>query len=209
MSEEREVIRYTNDQLPALFHKLAILDASGYRWARGERPLDLTAAIGPEESRNLFGGYLNFSLTILKTMKILAYSVEPLYGAPKRYDLKLEDVHVGNFKAPDHFEFSFDDLPDSAIERLHRALFPQEITIDLREGIERVLFNNPATVVFWKDGSKTVVKAHNEAFDPEKGLAMAICKKFMGGKRDYADTFAYWIKKEMKAGHLPKESDND
>lgn len=46
---------------------------------------------------------------------------------------------------------------------------------------DKVIFNNPATIVIWSDGSKTVVKCHNEDFDPEKGLAMAICKKVLGG----------------------------
>lgn len=45
---------------------------------------------------------------------------------------------------------------------------------------DKVIFNNPATIVIWSDGSKTVVKCHNERFDPEKGLAMAICKKVLG-----------------------------
>lgn len=40
--------------------------------------------------------------------------------------------------------------------------------------IKKVIFNPPATIVIWADGKKTVVKAHKEPFDPEKGLAMAI-----------------------------------
>ena len=47
--------------------------------------------------------------------------------------------------------------------------------------IEKVIFNNPATIVFWNDGSKTVVKcSEDECFDEEKGLAMAISKKEIG-----------------------------
>lgn len=46
--------------------------------------------------------------------------------------------------------------------------------------IKNVIFNPPATIVFWADGTKTVVKAHGEEFDPEKGLAMAISKKALG-----------------------------
>lgn len=42
---------------------------------------------------------------------------------------------------------------------------------------QRVIFNGPATIVFWTDGTKTVVKCHGEKFDPEKGLAMAAMKK--------------------------------
>lgn len=43
--------------------------------------------------------------------------------------------------------------------------------------VKRIIFNPPATIVFWQDGTKTVVKCQNgEEFDPEKGLAMAIVK---------------------------------
>ena len=46
--------------------------------------------------------------------------------------------------------------------------------------IRKVIFNDPATIVLWGDGTKTVVKAHNEKYDPEKGLAMAIAEKYYG-----------------------------
>lgn len=45
--------------------------------------------------------------------------------------------------------------------------------------IKKVIFNPPATIVFWKDGSKTVVKAQNAEYDPEKGLAMAIARHYL------------------------------
>lgn len=51
--------------------------------------------------------------------------------------------------------------------------------------IKNVIFNPPATIVFWADGTKTVVKAENEDFDPEKGLAMAITKKILGNTGHY------------------------
>lgn len=60
--------------------------------------------------------------------------------------------------------------------------------------IKNVIFNDPATIVFWTDGTKTVVKAKNEEFDPEKGLAMAIAKKFLGNKGSYYNEFKKWIK---------------
>lgn len=44
--------------------------------------------------------------------------------------------------------------------------------------IKKVIFNNPATIVFWADNTKTVVKkSEKDVWDPEKGLAMAIVKK--------------------------------
>lgn len=51
--------------------------------------------------------------------------------------------------------------------------------------IERVIFHDPATIVYWKDGTKTVVKAQNEKFDKEKGLLAAIAKKVYGNKGSF------------------------
>ena len=64
--------------------------------------------------------------------------------------------------------------------------------------IQKVMFRDPATIVFWKDGTKTVVKAHNEQYDPEKGLAMAISKKALGNDRGYYKTFQKWSKKNKE-----------
>lgn len=71
--------------------------------------------------------------------------------------------------------------------------------------IKDVIFDGPATIVFWYDGSKTVVKAQNgEKFDPEKGLAMAISKKFLGNEYSYYEFFKKYVgryqKKSKKKG---------
>lgn len=59
--------------------------------------------------------------------------------------------------------------------------------------IKNVKFNNPATIVFWKDGTKTVVKCGDgDIFDPEKGLAMAITKKALGNNGHYFETVKKW-----------------
>ena len=60
---------------------------------------------------------------------------------------------------------------------------------------KKVIFNDPATIVYWKDGTKTVVKAEGESFDPEKGLAMAIAKRHLGNKGNYYDIFKEWLTK--------------
>lgn len=63
--------------------------------------------------------------------------------------------------------------------------------------IKNVIFNDPATIVFWSDGTKTVVKCQpGDKFDPEKGLAMAITKKTMGNTGSYCNVFKKWIKEE-------------
>ena len=59
--------------------------------------------------------------------------------------------------------------------------------------IKRVISNDPATIVMWSDNTKTVVKAENEAFDPEKGLAMAIAKKALGNMGNYYNEFRKYL----------------
>ena len=67
--------------------------------------------------------------------------------------------------------------------------------IDKKFAIKNVIFNPPATVVFWEDGTKTVVKASWEQFDPEKGLSMAIAKKALGNEGNYFNQIKKWTKK--------------
>ena len=59
--------------------------------------------------------------------------------------------------------------------------------------IKNVIFNPPATIVFWQDGTKTVVKATNEIYDPEKGLAMAIAKRALGNQGNYYNIIKKWV----------------
>ena len=64
--------------------------------------------------------------------------------------------------------------------------------------IKDVIFNDPATIVMWSDGTKTVVKCENEAYDPEKGLAMAIAKKALGNKGNYFNVFKKWLPEDYE-----------
>ena len=62
--------------------------------------------------------------------------------------------------------------------------------------ITKVIFNDPATIVLWKDGTKTVVKCQKgDTYDPEKGLAFCIIKKIFGNKGKFNDIFRQWIPK--------------
>lgn len=63
--------------------------------------------------------------------------------------------------------------------------------------IKDVIFNDPAVIVLWNDGTKTVVKCdENDIFDPEKGLAMAISKKALGNQGNYYNTFKKYLPEE-------------
>lgn len=74
---------------------------------------------------------------------------------------------------------------------------------EMLDKIKNVIFNNPATIVFWADGTKTVVKCEHEEFDPEKGLAMAIVKKVMADNHSYYnEIFKKWLPKEEPVATL-------
>ena len=86
-----------------------------------------------------------------------------------------------------------DGTADMQIEMYQRLLDPYHNVTPGPMRIANVIFNDPATVVFWSDGSKTVVKCQEgDVFDPEKGLAMAITKKFFGNKGCYCNEIKKW-----------------
>lgn len=99
-----------------------------------------------------------------------------------------------------------DWLMDQVDEAFEKAEIRDYVTNDIKQTkglidmlrfrIKNVIFNDPATIVLWTDGTKTVVKFENETFDPEKGLAMAISKKALGNKGNYYNTFTKWLPKE-------------
>lgn len=72
-----------------------------------------------------------------------------------------------------------------------------------RLDIKKVIFNAPATIVFWDDGTKTVVKCENEEYDPEKGLAIAVAKKALGNQGNYYNRFKKWLPKKEEEDEGP------
>lgn len=71
--------------------------------------------------------------------------------------------------------------------------FETKQSTNRRVKIKDVIFSDPATVVFWNDNTKTVVKTRGgEKYDKEKGLAMAIIKKIAGNTSNYYNIFKEW-----------------
>lgn len=99
-------------------------------------------------------------------------------------------LHITNI------ELSKDSFP--YVEGYIESILPLHVNclcVNLKDPIDKVIFNNPAVIVFWKDGTKTVVKCGpDDIFDPEKGLAMAIAKKHLGNKGNYNNI----LKKHLK-----------
>lgn len=113
----------------------------------------------------------------------------------RKYPINVETIDIRNGE-PMKLTAYVHETPDVYMDRKPRKT--QNRMSWYTPEIDQVIFNDPATIVYWKDGTKTVVQARDEAFDPEKGLAMAISKKAMGNTRDYYIPFKKWLKKFKK-----------
>lgn len=122
---------------------------------------------------------------------------------PKPYEFIADDLEdcekgVPNTKLIDPNRYFDTDMAMTREERMLEAaeryclndvavtekLFKEEQIMrfdSCKPTIKNVIFNDPATIVMWSDGTKTVVKCgENDIFDPEKGLAMCCMKKLLG-----------------------------
>ena len=61
--------------------------------------------------------------------------------------------------------------------------------IDMKHlSIVRVIYNNPATIVFWSDGAKTVVKCFApDKYDGRTGVLLCCAKRLLGHDKDWYD----------------------
>lgn len=114
-----------------------------------------------------------------------------------QFDSFMEDVSRyypgANLK---DMEKKIDELVYSELDSYSTQKLMEEMEMNRRFEIKKVIFNDPATIVIWANGDKTVVKAQNEMYDPEKGLAMAFAKRALGGKGSYYDVFKQWLPNE-------------
>ena len=109
-----------------------------------------------------------------------------------------------------------DDLAKKVKAETKRAEEIDLKTASVRPQITDVIFNAPATIVKWTDGTKTVVKCgKGDQYDKEKGLALAVAKKYYGNISGwYSKKFAQWLEEkgekqcsECKCKKQKKEAD--
>lgn len=87
------------------------------------------------------------------------------------------------------------------------ALRSSGAVLNVEDFVEDILFRPPATIVFWKDGTKTVVKVYNEIYDPEKAFAMAFLKRYMGNNGGAYNRIRKFIEKNtggLRSSKVPQ-----
>ena len=61
--------------------------------------------------------------------------------------------------------------------------------------IKEVIYHEPATIVYWSDNTKTVVKCQEgDTYNKELGLALCCAKKLLGNKSNFNNAFKKWVK---------------
>ena len=122
------------------------------------------------------------------------------YNGPAAYRVKCSNLHpcVGNSRYESAVQICKLEPEKQNVDREMQWLMYHAAFGDTRSRtIAKVIFNEPATIVFWEDGTKTVVKCQDgDVFDKEKGLAMAIAKKSFGNKGNYCNVFKKFIKED-------------
>jgi hypothetical protein len=183
-----------------------------------DKDVKLTEQLYKQMLNTRYGAYGQYGIEGRERMadwKILRDECEKMaerYGLSLEVDYdSLKDILTSTFRSTDRnrkariyttYNVCMKE-PRRVLENIERDLISR-FGIDLNKyepvkvpRIERVIHNNPATIVFWTDGTKTVVKCQDgDIYDPEKGLAMAISKKALGNQGNYCEVFKKWLPEE-------------
>ena len=90
-----------------------------------------------------------------------------------------EFVNVSIQKQEDNFDYNIYYTTDNGMD--HSISFSDNDVKSIKDYVKKIYFNQPYTIVIWKDGTKTIVKCANGCkYDKYTGLTTCFLKKFMG-----------------------------
>lgn len=108
------------------------------------------------------------------------------------------EVHVRNFTVRQGLNCEPEVTIEGILSRLGAALNKPVncrcVPTASPLGIKRVFFNNPATVIYWSDDTRTVVKCQpGDDFNHELGFLLAVCKKVCGNNGRYNELLREYV----------------
>ena len=117
--------------------------------------------------------------------------------------LVMKDSDTSKFYTDDMLDYLLKEVIDKKAEEAEKKLDKMVAEKNRKkidafiDTIDKVYFNNPATVIKWKDGTKTVVKCQKgDTYDAEKGFAMALIKGLFDNSSYFNTIFEKWLPKE-------------
>lgn len=79
-------------------------------------------------------------------------------------------------------------IPELTAEEVRRMFGMNDVKV------KKVIFHEPATIVFWTDNTKTVVKCQKgDTYNKELGFALCCAKKLLGNKSNFNNEFKKWV----------------
>ena len=109
-------------------------------------------------------------------MKIDYYRIK-LYGRKNVEISEAEEFTIRSW----YYNYFYDSQIEKVNDMFSKSYIADKSnTVVKVPDIEKVIFNKPATIVLWSDGTKTVSRCiENDIWDKETGLSMCISKKYL------------------------------
>lgn len=109
-------------------------------------------------------------------------------------------INDSKFYSEDMLDFLLEDVMKQKSKELKQkiAKSKEQENKDLVNAfngiIDKVIFNDPATIIVFKNGEKVIVKCQEgDTYDKEKGLALAIIKFAFGNTSYFNTIFKKWL----------------
>ena len=150
---------------------------------------------------DITNGYFYVDTDMAMACNELKMEINKQYGCLPMQSLKKEEKRMNTQPINPEYAYALHDAMTAyaAYKKMHNN--------KPKDYIKKAIFNDPATIVYWKDGTKTVVMAKNEPFDPEKGLAMAFAKRFLGNQGNYYNVFRKWLPEENQEDQASEKTE--
>ena len=184
-------------------HEGYIMYGNPIKASKNPEKLLLNALYGSNVFHTYNPAYCNCTNDI-KTTKEAAAKMNN-HNIRKTNDPRMNNYNTGNIYAVINGKAYIPETINMRTGFRENMEFEFTVTTDPRYAVENTMlsiknaiFNPPATIVFWGDGSKTVVKCQEgDEYDPEKGLAMAFFKRMHGNKGRYCEEIKKWVSKSL------------
>ena len=141
-------------------------------------------------------GQINMSVAQYCTVESIRYEAESLdYIAQVRMRVPM-NLHIDDINPRSNNFGKTTALGEKKMQTISNVKTAKQTHRD-RSLVDHVLFNSPATVIFWKDKTKTVVKQQpGDTYDAEKGFMAAYLKKMLGNDNQYNWEIKHFVPKQ-------------
>lgn len=96
--------------------------------------------------------------------------------------------------------FSYSDIEHALEDAFDKVIFDKYHILGEYLLFKKVIYNGPATIILWDDGTKTVVKCkEGDSYSPEAGFALAVLKRLTGN--DFHRSLREATKEVVKDNH--------